>query len=149
VIGVSLRRGGRALALALLAACAPRLGPESFGAAIEPLPPPPAYATWYAELLACAGGHRPFEAINWYRTRPDVTFVDPRTGEVLAGFWTARREAIILGAAYTDDPAVVKHELLHYLRGRGDHSDANFRAENACGVAAAPPNASVSAVPAR
>jgi hypothetical protein len=143
-------RYARALPLALAvtaAACSSRVGPEAFGSAIEPMAPPPAYSAWYAELRACIGdsADRPFEAIQWYRGHTGTTLTDPRTGEVLAGFWTARRSAIIVGDGFTDDPAVVKHELLHYLRRAGDHRDLGFRAANHCGVAAVPVNSVVSA----
>jgi hypothetical protein len=147
-------RRARALATALAclaSACAPRLGPDSFGNAIAPMEVPAEYATWYAELAACidATPVRPFEAIHWYRSRSERTLTDPRTGEVLAGFWTQRRSAIIVGAAYASDPAVVKHELLHYLLGAGDHRHPAFRAANGCGVAPVPVTAAVSAAAAR
>ncbi|HEU4587194.1 MAG TPA: hypothetical protein VFS11_00995 [Gemmatimonadales bacterium] len=140
------------LALAVsTAACASRLGPEVFGATIAPADPPPQYAEWYAELRACVGNaaDRPFDAIHWYRSEPGATLIDPRTGEVLAGFWTARGSAIIVGDAYAEDPAVVKHELLHYLRAAGDHRDSEFRSANECGVAPVPVTAAVSAAAVR
>ncbi len=149
MIGVIDRRV-RALLLLLagtVAACSARVGPETFGRTIVAMAPPPAYAAWYAELRACINGapNRPFAAIRWYQSRAGATLTDPRTGEILAGFWTARRSAIIVGNEYTDDPAVVKHELLHYLRGAGDHRDAGFRATNGCGVAPVPVTAAASA----
>jgi hypothetical protein len=139
------------LAAATAAACSSRVGPETFGSAIEPMAPPREYAAWYTELRACLGdtADRPFESIRWYRSQTGAMLTDPRTGEVLAGFWTARRSAIIVGNGYTDDPAVVKHELLHYLRGAGDHRDVAFRAANVCGVAPVPVSAPVSAAAAQ
>lgn len=137
-----------ALVLLPAVACASRIGPQTFGDAIAPITPPAVYAEWYAQLATCLGDSaqaRPFSAIHWYRARPAARFTDPRTGEVLAGFWTARREAIILGAPYVDDPAVVKHELLHYLRDVGDHNDPAFREGNRCGVAPSPAAAVASA----
>jgi hypothetical protein len=153
VTGV-FRRCARVLPLAVAvttAACASRMGPEAFGSAIAPVAPPAEYAEWYAELRSCLGNalDRPFESIRWYRSAPGATLTDPRTGEVLAGFWTARGTAIIVGAAYAADPAVVKHELLHYLRAAGDHRDPEFRSANECGVAPVPVTAAVSAAAVR
>ncbi len=117
------------------AACASRVGPESFGPAIAPLTPPAAYAVWYEELRRCVGARGSFSGIRWYRALPGTELLDPRTGEVLAGFWTERHDAIILAARSVNDPAVVKHELLHHLRRAGNHRDPAFRPGNRCGVA--------------
>lgn len=125
------------LLAAPVAACAPRVGPESFGAAITPLAPPAAYAVWYEELRRCVGAGGSFSDIRWYRARPGAELLDPRTGEVLAGFWTERHDAIILAARSVTDPAVVKHELLHHLRRAGNHRDPAFQPGNRCGVAPA------------
>jgi hypothetical protein len=120
-----------------ITACASRIGPETFGTAIRPLTPPAVYQVWYDQLARCVGATRPFEGIRWYRVVPSATFADPRTHEVLAGFWTERQDAIILGTRYLDDSAVVKHEMLHYLRHAGNHGDPAFQRGNGCGVAPA------------
>lgn len=125
------------LLAAPVAACAPRVGPESFGAAITPLAPPAAYAVWYEELRRCVGAGGSFSDIRWYRARPGAELLDLRTGEVLAGFWTERHDAIILAARSVNDPAVVKHELLHHLRRAGNQRDPAFQPGNRCGVAPA------------
>ena len=86
--------------------------------------PPPAYARWWAMTEACAGRSGPLEAVTWFVVPGTVEF--EFRGRMVAGYWSAGSNRIVLaGKAQYDGPAV-RHEMLHALVRRAGHSSEMF-----------------------
>ena len=75
--------------------------------------PPPVYSTWWRMTEACSGLSGSLDAVTWYKT--DEVVHDVRTGEVVAGYWTAGSNSIVLTSTVMLDGGTVRHEMLHAL----------------------------------
>ncbi len=112
----------RLLLLLALAGC-DLVGPTFEGINERPLDPPDTYAVWYAEVSACMGTDygRPFETVRWFVVDSfDATGLN--IGEVVAAVWTYPDE-IAISDGYLSSRAVVKHEVIHHLRGTKGQSE--------------------------
>jgi hypothetical protein len=96
-----------------------------------PLRPPAVYWAWFAEAVRCSGSHGPkgarVERITWLATEAEPP---SEPGYVQVGRWITP-DTILLSSHAVQDPRVVIHEVLHYLRQRGGHPAVPFAT---CGV---------------
>lgn len=85
-------------------------------------PVPAAYATWAAEVAACAGlPNRSLDGrVSWWvvddSTNDGADFVCAADGHRCSGLWTEDvfgDRSIYLARFHVDDEETVKHELLH------------------------------------
>jgi hypothetical protein len=86
--------------------------------------PPPVYSTWWQMTEACSGLNGSLSAVTWYKT--DQVVHDVRTGEVVAGYWTAGSNRIVLTSTVMLDGGTVRHEMLHALLQKGGHQRDQF-----------------------
>lgn len=86
--------------------------------------PPPVYSTWWQMTEACSAQTGSLDAVTWYRTDREVH--DARTGEVVAGYWTAGSNRIVLNGAVLMSGGTVRHEMLHALLQKGGHPRDQF-----------------------
>lgn len=121
------RRGAARLAILVavvgLSAC--DLPTAPLPADAEPFAPPAIYARWWAMTEACAGRSGDLSRVRWYRAPGSAVLLD---GRPVAGYWSMRRNNIVLADDYLDDGRVVRHEMLHALLRVGGHPRAEFAA---------------------
>jgi hypothetical protein len=86
--------------------------------------PPAVYSTWWQMTEACSGQSGSLDAVTWYKTSQVVH--DVRTGEVVAGYWTAGSNRIVLTSTVVMDGGTVRHEMLHALLQKGGHPRDQF-----------------------
>jgi hypothetical protein len=119
-----MRRPPILFAVLFLTACV-----EPFTASVkdrEQFDPPAAYDARCTSVQHCSGGTGDMARISWYLAR--AVEGDSR---VARGRWSPPHD-IILVKGYEDDPAVVRHEMLHdLLDGDRLHSGPEW---TACGV---------------
>jgi hypothetical protein len=119
-------------AIAMLALATTPLGLNGCDRLVDPkLPsdaelftPPPVYSTWWRMTEACSGLNGSLDAVTWYKT--DEVVHDVRTGEVVAGYWTAGSNSIVLTSTVMLDGGTVRHEMLHALLQKGGHQRDQF-----------------------
>ncbi len=88
--------------------------------------PPATYDVWWTSVETCSGRTGDMRRIAWY-----LASGVEGDGMVARGRWSPPHD-IILVRGYEDDPAVVRHEMLHDLL---DGDRLHERAEwAACGV---------------
>jgi hypothetical protein len=85
-------------------------------------PPPDSYRRVWIEAMACTGKIKNFDAITFYMV-PGETFYHPDDDHAAGAGYDNK---IFLAEAYLDHPMVVKHEMIHILRGSG-HPDTPFK----------------------
>lgn len=112
---------------ALLASLAlPSTGCEdAFPANLSRFTPPPQYALWWQEAELCSGTNGDLARVRWYRSAPGEAIAGS-SGNVL-GQYDARGHRIALRWDVTEDPRVVRHEMLHALHPRVGHPRDLFR----------------------
>lgn len=92
------------------------------------------------DLVRCTGitpvEEKGFESIRWVRI-PGSGFRWPGVGPRALGVWISHYNMVLIAETRMQDPAVLKHELLHALlqgrAGRG-HRHPEFHPENSCGI---------------
>lgn len=95
------------VAAILAAACV-----ESFSTEVhdrEPFDPPATYDPWWASVEDCSGLSGDMGRIQWF-----LALSVEGDGVVARARWSPPHD-IILVRGYEDDPAVVRHEMLHDL----------------------------------
>ena len=80
-------------------------------------------------VVACSGLSRSFDAIEWYYV-PRPSFHVPGQGNV-EGWWDGGRR-IYLSSVGWYRGALVRHEVLHYLRGEPGHPKRLFGSSGRC-----------------
>jgi len=90
----------------------------------EQFTPPPVYSTWWRMTEACSGLTGSLDAVTWYKT--DEVVHDARTGDVIAGYWTAASNRIVLTSTVMLDGGTVRHEMLHALIRKDGHQRNQF-----------------------
>lgn len=106
----------------LSVACEGPLYPKG-AISIEPLA---VYGTLWRTVESCSGLEGNLGALRWYSTPGSAS----PTVHGAAGSWWPDGNRIYLNEAYLDNPAIVRHEMLHALESRLRHSS---RFQNACG----------------
>jgi hypothetical protein len=112
-----------AAAQLIVLACSDAVGPVLPKDA-EQFSPPPVYSTWWAMTQTCSGLTGSMAAVTWYQTAEEVT--DTHTGDVIAGYWVAGSNQIVLNSLVMLDGGTVRHEMLHALRQKGGHPRDQF-----------------------
>lgn len=106
-----------------LASCDRIVDPPLPGDA-EQFTPLPVYTTWWNMTQACSGLTGSLGAVTWFKTREAMH--DASTGEVIAGYWSAASNRIVLASGEVEDGATVRHEMLHSLIASGGHPRSQF-----------------------
>jgi hypothetical protein len=88
------------------------------------LSPPPVYSTWWNMTQACSQLTGSLSAVTWYTT--DEVVHDISTGDVIAGYWVAGSNRIVLNTAVMMDGGIVRHEMLHALINHSGHPRSQF-----------------------
>lgn len=114
----------------LVVGCAEPLAPSPDGAVR--FTPPEEYRAWWAQMEACAGYQKDFDAVRWYTVPGNPTFIS-HDGHVVLG--TSMPHQIWIAESLTGYKRLVQHEMLHVLLpwvgGVPDHPPAFQR----CGFA--------------
>jgi hypothetical protein len=134
--------GGLVGALGVLA-CDGASGP-TLPADAEQFAPPVVYTTWWNMTRACSGLSGSLGAVTWLKT--SQVLHDPKTGEIIIGYWTSGNNRIVMTANAVLDGGAVRHEMLHALVQKGGHPRDQFlgkcagtvRCEGACILDAGP-----------
>lgn len=93
-----------------------------------PLRVPSEYRRWWRLAEQCSGKRHSFDSVRWYVVlvgREGFTF--PGDTNHFAGYAMSERGAIIVGAAFAYDSAVIIHEACHVISSPHDHDPAIFR----------------------
>lgn len=90
----------------------------------EQFTPPPVYSTWWKMTQACSSLSGSLGAVTWYKT--DQIVHDVHTGDVIAGYWTAASNSIVLTGSVMLDGEIVRHEMLHALVRKAGHPRDQF-----------------------
>jgi hypothetical protein len=90
----------------------------------EQFSPPAVYSTWWNMTQACSGQTGSLGAVTWFKTSKALH--DPRTGEVIIGYWVAGSNWIVLETTAMRDGGAVRHEMLHALLQQGGHPRNQF-----------------------
>ena len=88
----------------------------------------PVYAEWWRMTESCSALSGDFSRYQWYVV-PDVASIEVE-GRPASGAWLGDR--IVIAGAYVRDGRVVRHEMLHALRGKPGHPRTDFVAH--CGT---------------
>jgi hypothetical protein len=84
----------------------------------EQFSPPAVYSTWWNMTQACSGLSGSLAGVTWYKTTQPLH--DPRTEEVLGGYWISGSNQIVLLTTAMLYGPLVRHEMLHaLLQGKG------------------------------
>lgn len=111
--------------LALLVFLQPQEQPPPKSVPLDSVPA--IYQTWYTDVARCVGVREgDFEEITW-RLVPGAGWYDWSQGGFVWGLWSAPH-TIYLASAYASQPWLVRHEMIHDLRGRGGHPSPPFHA---------------------
>ncbi|HYD54741.1 MAG TPA: hypothetical protein VEA99_19060, partial [Gemmatimonadaceae bacterium] len=113
----------RLLLASLCLACIEPAAPLPSGA--ERFDPPPIYRTWWSLTEQCSGRRGSLEAVAWYVVPGARTLRDP-LGHEADGYWSARRNRIVLAGDWAQDGPLVRHEMLHALDRRDGHARDTF-----------------------
>jgi hypothetical protein len=90
----------------------------------EQFSPPAVYSTWWNMTQACSGLSGSLAGVTWYKTTQPLH--DPRTEEVLGGYWiSGSNQIVLLSTAMLYGP-LVRHEMLHALLRGGGHPRNQF-----------------------
>ena len=88
------------------------------------------YATWWRATEDCSGLAGDLARIRWFVVPETDSFV--YRGDLYDGYWWDQVHWITLASARVADGAIVRHEMLHDLLGRGDHPAEYF--QRRCGT---------------
>ncbi|MFL5558932.1 MAG: hypothetical protein ACJ794_09920 [Gemmatimonadaceae bacterium] len=121
----------------------------------EQFSPPAVYSTWWQMTQACSALTGSLAGVTWYQTSKIV--YDTESGDVIAGYWLAASNRIVLTSSVMLDGGIVRHEMLHALIRKGGHPRGQFLGncagtvdcEEACAASAGsypPPSESPSVV---
>ena len=99
--------------------------PPELPASAEPLTPLGVYAEWWRATEECSGRSGTLSRVRWFVV-PGSDWFAYRGGRY-DGYWWNDVHWITLASARVQDGAIVRHEMLHDLIGRGDHPAAYFR----------------------
>ena len=98
--------------------------PPELPQSAQPLTPLDMYATWWQATEDCAGVSGQMSRVRWFVVPESDSFV--YRGDRYDGYWW-QVHWITLASARVDDAAIVRHEMLHDLLGRGDHPAEYFQ----------------------
>jgi hypothetical protein len=96
---------------------------EPLPADAEPFVPPAVYARWWAMTEECSGLSGDFGDVAWYRV-PGTQFM--HGGREAGGSWTKFANRIVLAESNIENGDMVRHEMLHALRGLPGHPRSQF-----------------------
>lgn len=102
--------------------------PPELPPASQPLTPLATYEGWWRDVERCAGVTGNLDRVQWFVVRDADSFT--YRGVRYDGYWWNMIHWIALADAKVDNAAVVRHEMLHDLLGRGDHPAVFF--QNRC-----------------
>ena len=108
---------------ALIAACT-RIVEPPLPVDAEQFSPPAVYSTWWKMTEACSALTGSLAGVTWYQTSRVV--YDTQSGDVIAGYWEAGSNRIVLTSSVMMDGGIVRHEMLHALIKRGGHPRGQF-----------------------
>jgi hypothetical protein len=84
---------------------------------LQPVNPPPAlWRQWFAEVEACSGRHRDFDSLHFAIRDDEVR----RGSNIVLGHFDPPDHIWVMRGEQNE--GVLKHEMLHYLVGRGHPS---------------------------
>ena len=86
--------------------------------------PPPVYSTWWNMTQACSQLTGSLSSVTWYTTEEVVH--DIKSGDVIAGYWVAGSNRIVLNSSVMMNGGIVRHEMLHALVKHGGHPRNQF-----------------------
>ncbi|HKR07557.1 MAG TPA: hypothetical protein VJS39_00085 [Gemmatimonadaceae bacterium] len=121
--GAAVRPAGIAVLTLAIAVCTSVTEPTLPKDAQE-FSPPPVYSTWWNMTQACSQLTGSLSAVTWYSTAEVVH--DIASGDVIAGYWVAGSNRIVLNSAVMMDGGIVRHEMLHALIKHGGHPRNQF-----------------------
>ena len=107
------------LLVALLGACDVPTGPALPVGAVQLVPPAP-YAMWWQLTEQCSGLEASFTSVRWYVVPGAAEIVVD--GRSYQGYWWPNGNRIVLAEHAALNGPLVRHEMLHAITGRGDHS---------------------------
>ena len=90
----------------------------------EEFSPPAVYTTWWQMTEACSALTGSMSAVKWYKTNDIVH--DAGTGDIIAAYWTAGSNRVVLTSTVMMNGGIVRHEMLHALRQKGGHPRDQF-----------------------
>jgi hypothetical protein len=96
---------------------------EPLPADAEPFAPPAVYARWWAMTEECSGLSGNFDDVSWYRV-PGTRFM--HGGREAGGSWSKFANRIVLAESNVENGDMVRHEMLHALRGLPGHTRSQF-----------------------
>lgn len=99
--------------------------PPDLPASAQPLTPLQTYAGWWADVERCAGLTADLSRVQWFVV-PNADSFNYR-GTYYDGYWWSRVHWITLADTKIENAALVRHEMLHDLLGRGDHPALYFQ----------------------
>ena len=124
--------------LATLAACrdvslAAAPTPPALPDGAQELTPLATYAQWWQDTEDCAGLRGDLSRVTWFvvPNRTSFRYQDASYD----GYWWNGVHWILLAGDKVNDAAIVRHEMLHELLGRGDHPALYFQQRCAAVVA--------------
>lgn len=111
------------LLLALLAACGDATGPEALPVGAVSFAAPAVYGEWFSRTEACSGLGGNMESIDFFVVPGTSGFSTGGDELTRAGRWVRvdGRDRIILAGAFQNHEMVVRHEMLHAIRGKAGH----------------------------
>jgi len=118
----------RKFAVFCLAASACKV-PVELPSGAERFTSPPVYQTWWALTEACSGKSGSFERIGWYRA--PLAAVQAATGTQAGAYFDYIAKRVVVAEDLVYAGRVVRHEMLHALRGHRGHPATDFL--DACG----------------
>lgn len=109
------------------------VAPPDLPASAQPLTPLSTYASWWSDVERCAGLSADLARVRWFVV-PHADSFNYR-GTYYDGYWWSQVHWITLADAKVQNAAIVRHEMLHDLLGRGDHPAVYFQQRCATVVA--------------
>ena len=96
----------------------------------QPLTPLSSYTSWWRATEDCSGTAGELTRVRWFVVPESESFV--YRGSRYDGYWWNEVHWITLASAKVEQGALVRHEMLHDLLGRGDHPAEFF--QRRCGA---------------
>jgi hypothetical protein len=104
--------------------------PPELPATAQPLAPLSVYEAWWRATEECAGLTGNLSRVRWFVVPESDSFT--YRGGRYDGYWWDEVHWITLASAKVQAGAIVRHEMLHDLLGRGDHPAEFF--QRRCGT---------------
>ncbi len=120
---------GLVLLIALVAGCGDATGPEAdLPAGAVGFAPPAIYAEWFSRTEACSNLGGSMQSIDFFVVPGTTGFTTGGDDLTRAGRWVRvnGRDRIILAGAFQNHEMVVRHEMLHAIRGKAGHPTELF-----------------------